>query len=99
MTLSIELQEGFQNDNIIILINGKGVYARENITTRTQIGLADKFEINVDEDRAAVEIKLPARNLTETVEIILNKKKYLGFSVVGKENIKHIVQEEEFRYM
>ncbi|MFV1976064.1 MAG: hypothetical protein ACC651_09965 [Candidatus Scalindua sp.] len=84
--VTIDLQEGFANDTVVIRLNGQEIFRRENVTTRLQIGLADRIEIQTQERSSEVEIELPIKKLVVTKEIACEKDIFLGvtFHAGGK---------------
>jgi hypothetical protein len=99
MIISIDLQEGFNNDKVEILINGAMLYEKENVSTRYQIGLADRFEADIAGSQAEIEINLPEKKINKKITLSLDRNIYIGFSIKGKEEIEHVVKEDEFHYM
>ena len=57
--LHVALQEGFEDDTVVLRIADEEVYRRDSLATRMQIGLADSFELTVEEDEAELEVSLP----------------------------------------
>jgi len=57
--LHIAFQEGFADDTVVIRVNGKEVFRKASVKTRTQIGYAGSFEVNVQEGSVNVEVTLP----------------------------------------
>ena len=51
--LRIDLQEGFIDDTVEILLNGRQVFHRAGVNTRLQIGLADSVELEISEANRA----------------------------------------------
>lgn len=79
--LHIALQEGFEADAVVIHLDGEEIYRGEAVTTRTQIGLADRFERTVEEGEMKVEVSLPKRSLDRATTITVAGPTYVGVSV------------------
>ena len=47
--LHIALQEGFAGDPVSISVDGREIYRKDGVRTRTQIGLADSIETTHDQ--------------------------------------------------
>ncbi len=93
----IALQDGFEDDTVVVKVNGKEVFRQENIKTKRQIGKAASFEVEVEEGTANVEVSLPLKNLSETIAVKVSGEAYLGVSV-AENKIEHKVSSEPFRY-
>ena len=80
--LHIALQEGFFGDTVVVRVNGEEVFRKKDVKTRLQIGFADSVELNVAEGPTQVEVLLPAKNLSESVQLDVSAPTYVGVSVV-----------------
>jgi len=96
--LHIALQEGFEDETVVIRVAGKEVFRKDHVRTKLQIGFADSFEVNVEESPATIEIDLAAKNLTETVEVQAQNTVYVGLSLIGGK-IRHRISSEPFGYV
>jgi len=67
--LSVALEDGFEDDTVVVEVNGRQVFERDGVSTRTQIGLAESFEVTVDEDEAVVEVRVSSRGATGRTEV------------------------------
>jgi hypothetical protein len=97
-TLHVALQDGFSNDAVSIKVNGREVFRRDGVSTRTQIGLAAAHEMSVDEGSATVEVDLPDRRLSSATTIAVTGDVYLGVSVDGQ-NLKFVQSSQLFGYL
>lgn len=96
--LHIALQEGFEDETVVIRVAGKEVFRKDNVRTKLQIGFADSLEVNVEESPITIEIEVAARNLTESIEVEAPNTVYLGLSLIGGE-IRHRISSEPFGYV
>lgn len=96
-TLRIALQDGFEDDTVVIKVNGDEAFKQENIKTKRQIGKAASFELEVEEGPTSVEVSLPLKNLSETIALKVSGEVYLGISLV-RDRIEHRISSEPFRY-
>ena len=96
--LHIAFQDGFSDDTVQVLVNSREVTQKEHVTTRTQIGLADSFEMDVPEGMMELEVLVPTRNLSERITLPVSKAVYLGVSV-DEGRMVHKVSEEPFGYL
>jgi sulfur carrier protein ThiS len=80
--LHIALQEGFWGDTVIVRVNGEQVFREKDVKTRLQIGLADSVELDVAEGPTQVEVLLPSKNLSDSVQLDVSAPTYVGVSIV-----------------
>ena len=97
-TLHVALQDGFSNDTVSIKVNGREVFRRAGVSTRTQIGLAAAHEMSVDEGPVTVEVDLPARRLSSATTIAVTGDVSLGVSV-DRQNLKFVQSSQLFGYL
>lgn len=79
--LTIDLQEGFDNDEVIICVSDQPVYTKSGVTTNWSIGLADSIPLTVAAGRLAVQIQLPRKELAAQIELEAAVHPYLACSV------------------
>ncbi|HWN09060.1 MAG TPA: hypothetical protein VNO50_07280 [Pyrinomonadaceae bacterium] len=96
-TLRIALQDGFEDDTVVIAVNGKEVFNQKNVKTKRQIGKAAGFELKLEPGPADVEVSLPLRQLSDPIALKVSDDVYLGISVVDG-RIVHRISSEPFRY-
>lgn len=96
--LTINLQEGFTKDLVVIQVNSQEVFRKEGVQTKLLLGFADSFEVQVPEGNVKVETILPSRNLSKTIDLKISTTVYLGISI-QKGNIQYRVSPEPFGYM
>jgi hypothetical protein len=92
--LTIDLQDGFSADRVVILVNGREVAARSGVTTKRMIGLAETLSVDVPEGPVRVEVVLPGRGVRGSVEA---KEPHLGVSVTSG-GLEFIQSRREFGY-
>jgi len=81
--MNIALEEGFDNDRVLVSVNGKR-FERSGVTTKLQIGLAEQFETHVADGTVTIDVELPERSLNGSYELDANDMVYLGISVEGQ---------------
>jgi hypothetical protein len=82
-TLNIALEEGFDNDRVIVSVNGKR-FERNGVTTKLQIGLAEQFETNVADGTVTIDVDLPDRPLNGSYKLDATDMVYAGISAEGQ---------------
>ena len=96
--LHVALQEGFEDEAVVIRVNGKEVFNKQGVRTKLQIGRADAIDVDVEDGPATVEILLPTKTLTKTVQTRVPQEPFLGVSLVAGE-ITHRVSSTPFGYV
>jgi hypothetical protein len=104
-TLHIALQEGFTHDDVRLDVDGAQVYSRRDVSTRQQLGLADSFDTQVDQDATQVDscvtvrVALATRHTQEEFVVPLNKANYVGISVDRNGGIQRRMSATPFGYV
>jgi hypothetical protein len=96
--LYIDLQEGFTDDTVIVKVNQEEVFNKHDVQTKLLLGYADTFEVEVPAGLTKVEIAVPTKKLSQTIELSVSKTTYLGVSI-QVERIEHLVSETPFGYL
>ncbi len=79
--LQIALEDGFDNDAVAIRIAGDEVFRKTDVTTRTQISLADSFEAEAAEGPVEVEVEIPSRGIRETITVDPRDRPFVAISL------------------
>jgi len=95
--LGIDLQEGFENDEVVVTIDGQESFRHTAVRTKRVLGLAMNDTIDVANGKHAIEISVPTRNLHHKLTINLRDELHLGISLRGSE-LDVITREERFGY-
>ena len=96
--LHVAFQDGFTGDTVIARVNGEVVFHKQNVKTRTQIGLADSFEMNLGQGPVSIEILLPSKNLSKTIVLEMSAAVYVGVSTHDG-RIDYRTSDEPFGYL
>lgn len=67
--LSLSLEEGFDNDHVVVTVGGRSVLDERGVSTRYQISLACLKEIELAEGEDELFIALPERGLEARVPL------------------------------
>jgi hypothetical protein len=96
--LHIAFQEGFEGDTVLVRIDGKEIFRKDDVKTRPQIGYATSFEINSHEGPVTIDIHLPGKSISERVPLQLVGATFVGVSIrQGKITCR--ISNEPFRYL
>ena len=82
-TLNLALEEGFDNDRVIVSVNSKR-FERSGVTTKLQIGLAEQFETDVADGQVAIDVELPERSIKRNYKLDAADTVYVGISREGQ---------------
>lgn len=83
--LTIELQNGFENDEVIVRAAGRELLKKSHVKTNFAINLAESCPVEVEDGPISIEVLVPSRNLQGTVEIDPARTPYLGVSITAGE--------------
>lgn len=96
-TLCVDLQDGFDGDDVVVRVAGREVYRNPDVHTLTVISRADSFTANVPAGSVTVEVEVPSRHLQHQVVLDSARTPYLGVSLSGS-TLTHRVASEPFGY-
>jgi hypothetical protein len=96
--LHMAFQEGFDDDLVVVRVDGNEIFYKDHVKTRTQIGYADSFENNFNEGPVAIDIELPNRSLSKSERLQLHGATYVGVSV-EQEHIRCRISDQPFGYL
>jgi len=69
MLINVALQDGFDRDAVVILVDGAEAYRGEEVTTRTQISHAADTQLEVPDRPFALEVDVPTRGVHQTFQL------------------------------
>lgn len=95
--LAIDLQDGFEDDTVILQVNGENVYHKEDVSTKLLLGLADSFKTEVEKGPIKIDISAQTKGIKKTISLDVSADTYLGISIVNG-IIEYIVSNEPFGY-
>lgn len=98
-TLHIELQEGFQDDTVVVRVDGAEVLRKERVKTRLQTGFAAAAGIEVKPGSVAVEVSLPAAARSAHIDVTVNAALWLGVSLAADRTVHFTVAQAAFGYV
>lgn len=102
--LSVEFQDGFVNDSIILRINENEVLKKNNISTDLRIGLADNsFSTRLPNGQIKIDILVASKNLKYSNTIEIESDTYIGVSIVNSNtpnaDIAVRIEKDPFSYL
>lgn len=97
--LHIALQEGFQDDTVIVRVNGQDVFHKPGVRTKLQIGRATAFDLDVEEGLARIEVIVPEKGLAGTTSVEISRPAYIGISLSAENSVTFQRSERPFGYV
>lgn len=99
MLLHIALQDGFFRDSVRIVVSGREIFSKSQVTTRRQTGYADSVEVDAKEPEVPVDISLPARDIAKRIAVTVTHPTYLGVSLTSESEISWKISADPFGYL
>lgn len=96
--LSIALQDGFEEDLVVVRVNGDEVLRRPAVTTDIRIGLAYSFDVRAERLPADLVVEVPTRGVSGRTTVEASGPLYVGASVVGGA-VQFRVSQNPFGYL
>ena len=81
--LTIDLQEGFEGDQVVIAVDGREVFRKQGVKTRQQIGLAERVRLDVGAGQRSLRVSLPDRDLQREMQVDTTANPILAVSLIG----------------
>ena len=101
-TLNIDLQDGFNDDTVILEINNKEVFKEEKITSNPTIALAKKFTTNISSGEVNLKVNITTKNLVDNYKFTIDSETNLGISIMEPKSpnkkIEFSLSKEPFTY-
>lgn len=79
--LHIALQDGFDDEPVIVRVGGAEVLRREDVRTDPRIGVAYAFDVPMPQGGATVDVELPRRGVLGSTRLESGAASHLGVSV------------------
>lgn len=96
--LRVDLQEGFDGDEVIVRVDGHEV-RRDGVTTAEAVGYAGSVEVEVDDGTTAnVAVDVPTRGLGARTAAAVAGDVYVGASIAGGD-LALVVSAEPMGYL
>lgn len=103
--LTVDIQEGFRGDSVVVKVDGKVAFSKDGVTTQLLRGPAAAFSTEVNDSGRPVKLHVivKTRNLEGSKEYRVNEDMHVGISIEesgsggGKEEI--VFREGPFGYL
>ena len=80
-TLKLSLEEGFDNDHVVVTADGRVLADESGVTTRYQISLARLLDLALARDEGELVVSLPERGLEARLPLTAGPPSHLRVSV------------------
>jgi hypothetical protein len=94
--LYVDLQHGFQKSRVIISINNKKIFAKNNLSTNLSTGLATHFVYEVE--GGTCEFNIVIDNHVFNQKIVVDKDLYLGMGLLNQKSPYLTITDSAFLY-
>jgi hypothetical protein len=95
--LGIDLQDGFEGDDVVVKINGQEVMRRGDVSTKRILGLAGSHRAEVGNGPVTIEVSVPSRRIEHRLEVDASNDVYVGLSLVNG-RLEPIIRKKPFGY-
>ena len=99
VAVTVDLQDGFMEDTVVISADGREVAREAGVSTRFQIGKAKSVQIAVPEGEVALDVEVPTKNERASVPIDTSKPVFVGVSLTTEGELEIRVQDRPFGYI
>jgi hypothetical protein len=97
--LHVALQEGFSHDEVFIAVGGSIRHRFADVTTKNQIGFADAVDLDVSAGVIDLRVRVPTRNIDQTVPVTLEASVYVGLSISVGGQLTSTISPSPFGYL
>ncbi len=96
-TLRIDLQEGFDGDDVILRVDGEECLHRQDVRTKRTLGVAGNVKVEVEAGARTLQIELPGRGVTRDIPLDVQGRLYVGLSLRDGE-VDALIRDKPFGY-
>jgi hypothetical protein len=90
--LVVDLQDGFDGDDVEIVVNGRSVARLDGVVTDEMLGLAESVEVEVPTGLTELVVRVGV-GTESTVELDVDDGRFIGVSRSGDELRLHVASE------
>jgi len=95
--LTIDLQDGYDDDAVVILVDGEEKYRNSSLKTDYAIGLTVSIQIRLPEGTVKLTINIPTHKLHADKRLDVDADIFVGVNIVNGA-ISFRVSKERFEY-
>ncbi len=98
-SLHVALEEGFDGEEVVVLVDGREAFSGAAVRTRLQIGLAKSFDVEVAAGGHTVECRLTTRGRAVAHHVEVAGATWVGVSLARDGDALWRVSSEPFGYV
>jgi hypothetical protein len=98
MRVTVDLQEGFDKDRVVLRIAAQTVFDEPAVSTRRQLGLARTIALD-GAPGATLIVELPDKGLSERIELGSADPIFIGVNLERDGRLSHRISGEAFGYV
>ena len=95
--VEIHLQEGFQDDEVVVLMDGREVFSGPSVTSQALLGLAETISLETDTEGHEITVELPRLGISGNTSVPASERSYVGVTKMD-DHLELIVTGEPFGY-
>ncbi len=95
--LAVVLEEGFDGDEVAVRVGDEIAFSSDQVTTRPQIGVAQRFTVDVRPGPVVLNVEVASRGLVADVPVDVRDGTHVGISI-ARDQVVHRTADEPFRY-
>jgi hypothetical protein len=84
-TLTIALQDGFENDSVVVRVDGEVVIQETGVRTDQRIGLAYAIDVPLPDRAVVIDVQVPTRSLRARHELSPATATSVGISLLDNQ--------------
>jgi len=96
--MKIDLQDGFENDEVVVKLDGREVFHKSGVSTDPRISRADGFDTSSTKAEGTVELDLPKKGKHATQSVKPGETPHIGISIRDGQPLFR-TQSQPFLYM
>ena len=97
--VKLALEEGFEDDHVVVATGGRTIADETGVTTRYQINLARLLELDLPDGASSIEVSVPEKGLTGTLNFDGQAPETMKASVARDGSGIVFVRDEPLRFM
>jgi hypothetical protein len=97
--VTIDLQDGFKDDTVVISAGGRELVREQAVSTRFQIGKAKSLRVALPEGQITLTVEVPTQNRRATVPLDTTRPVFVGVSLTTEGELEVRTQAQPFGYL
>lgn len=98
MRVTVDLQEGFDRDHVVLRLAERVVFEASDVSTRQQIGLARSVKLDAAPGAPLI-VELPVKGLSARIDLGGAEPIFVGVNLERDQKLSHRISREGFGYV